>query len=60
MIRISKLADYSVVVLVRLGAGGIETAPGIDLQTHVLDRLPFRPAIADLRPMPATAFQESP
>jgi FeS assembly SUF system regulator len=35
MIRISKLADYSVVVLVRLGAGGIETAPGIAQATGV-------------------------
>ncbi len=35
MIRISKLADYSVVVLVRLGAGGIETAPGIAQGTGV-------------------------
>jgi FeS assembly SUF system regulator len=29
MVRISKLADYAVVVLVRLGAGTIETTPGI-------------------------------
>ena len=35
MIRISKLADYSVVVLVRLGAGEIETAPGIAHATGV-------------------------
>lgn len=35
MIRISKLADYSVVVLVRLGAGAIETAPGIAQATGV-------------------------
>ena len=35
MIRISKLADYSVVVLVRLGAGVIETAPGIAHATGV-------------------------
>ncbi len=35
MIRISKLADYSVVVLVRLGAGVIETAPGIAQATGV-------------------------
>ena len=31
MVRISKLADYAVVVLVRLGAGAIETAPEVPL-----------------------------
>lgn len=35
MVRISKLADYAVVVLVRLGAGTIETAPGIAQATGV-------------------------
>ena len=35
MVRISKLADYAVVVLVRLGAGEIETAPGIAQATGV-------------------------
>jgi len=35
MVRISKLADYAVVVLVRLGAGTIETAPGIAQGTGV-------------------------
>jgi propionate CoA-transferase len=39
----------------RLGADGpelIEVAPGIDLQTQVLDLLPFSPHIASVRPMP--------
>lgn len=35
MVRISKLADYAVVVLVRLGAGAIETAPGIAQSTGI-------------------------
>jgi FeS assembly SUF system regulator len=35
MVRISKLADYAVVVLVRLGTGEIETAPGIAQATGV-------------------------
>ena len=35
MVRISKLADYAVVVLVRLGVGSIETAPGIAQATGV-------------------------
>jgi len=35
MVRISKLADYAVVVLVRLGAGAIETAPGIAHATGI-------------------------
>ena len=35
MVRISKLADYAVVVLVRLGTGAIETAPGIAQGTGI-------------------------
>ncbi|MEZ6060636.1 MAG: CoA-transferase [Planctomycetaceae bacterium] len=35
----------------------IETAPGIDLQTQVLDVMEFRPVIRDVRPMPAHLFE---
>jgi propionate CoA-transferase len=43
----------------RLTAGGlelIEIAPGIDLQTQVLDLMEFRPAIGEIKPMPAHLF----
>ncbi|MFT5124708.1 MAG: propionate CoA-transferase [Verrucomicrobiales bacterium] len=35
----------------------IELAPGIDLQTQVLDVMDFRPIIKELHPMPAHLFQ---
>jgi propionate CoA-transferase len=35
----------------------IEVAPGIDLQTQVLDRMEFAPLIRDVRPMPPHVFQ---
>jgi FeS assembly SUF system regulator len=36
MLRLSKLTDYAVVVLIRLGAGdGVQTSPGIALATGV-------------------------
>lgn len=43
----------------RLTADGvelIEVAPGIDLQTQVLDLMEFRPLMRDVRPMPARTF----
>ncbi len=46
----------------RLTTGGlelIEIAPGIDLQTQVLDMMDFRPLIGQLKPMPAHLFQTS-
>jgi propionate CoA-transferase len=38
----------------------IETAPGIDMQREILDLLPFRPAIGDVRPMDARLFRPEP
>lgn len=38
----------------------IELAPGIDLQTQVLDLMDFKPAVADVRPMPAHVFAPVP
>jgi propionate CoA-transferase len=35
----------------------IELAPGIDLQTQVLDVMDFSPIIKELHPMPAHLFQ---
>ena len=35
----------------------IEVAPGIDLQTQVLDLLPFAPIQGDVRKMPAHVFE---
>ncbi len=43
----------------RLDKGGLvltELAPGIDLQTQVLDLMDFRPTIIHLQPMPAHVF----
>jgi propionate CoA-transferase len=37
-----------------------EIAPGIDLQTQVLDLLPFTPIVGELRPMDAAIFQDEP
>lgn len=34
----------------------IEIAPGIDLEEHILRRMPFRPVIGELRTMPAYVF----
>ncbi len=34
----------------------IEAAPGIDLQTQVLDQMEFRPIVRNVRPMPAHVF----
>ncbi len=45
----------------RLTAGGlelIEIAPGIDLQTQVLDVMEFRPTIGELKPMQAYLFAD--
>jgi propionate CoA-transferase len=44
----------------RLAADGlelIEVAPGIDLQSQVLDQMGFAPIIRELRPMPAHCFK---
>ncbi len=44
----------------RLARGGlelVEIAPGIDLQSQVLDLMGFVPIIRDIRPMPARCFR---
>ena len=44
----------------RLTADGlelIELAPGVDLQTQVLDLMEFRPRLGDVRPMSAHVFE---
>lgn len=38
----------------------IEVAPGINVQTQVLDLMDFKPTIADVRPMPASVFAPVP
>ncbi len=38
----------------------IELAPGIDLQTQVLDLLPFRPITDNVQPMDASIFRDQP
>jgi propionate CoA-transferase len=47
----------------RLAASGlelIEVAPGVDLQADVLDRMPFRPAVADpVRSMDPAIFRDA-
>lgn len=35
----------------------IEAAPGIDVQTQILDHMDFQPRINDVRPMPAHVFR---
>ncbi len=45
----------------RLGTDGlelIEIAPGVNLETQVLQLMNFRPTIRRLRPMPAHVFDE--
>jgi len=37
-----------------------EIAPGIDLQSQVLDLLPFTPIVGEVRPMDAAIFQPGP
>lgn len=47
----------------RLTRGGLELteiAPGIDLQSQVLDLLPFTPIVGEVRPMDAAIFQPEP
>lgn len=34
----------------------IEVAPGVDLQTQILDQMEFQPVVRDVRPMPAYLF----
>jgi propionate CoA-transferase len=46
--------------LTRDGLQLTEIAPGIDLQTQVLDLLPFTPIVGELRPMDAAIFQDEP
>jgi len=38
----------------------IELAPGVDLQTEVLDLLPFEPIINNVQPMDAAIFRDEP
>jgi propionate CoA-transferase len=38
----------------------IEIAPGIDLQTDILDQMEFRPIIQDVKPMLAVLFKANP
>ncbi len=38
----------------------IELAPGIDLENDVLARIPFAPAVNDLKPMDAAIFRDEP
>jgi propionate CoA-transferase len=47
----------------RLEADGlalVEIAPGIDLERDILQRLPFRPRVADPRPMDPAVFRRAP
>jgi propionate CoA-transferase len=42
------------------GLALIEVAPGIDLQTQVLDLLPFDPIVGDVQPMDSAIFCDEP
>jgi propionate CoA-transferase len=46
--------------LTRDGLELTEIAPGIDLQSRVLDLLPFTPIVGEVRPMDAAIFQDEP
>lgn len=46
------VTERAVFRLIDEGLELIELAPGIDLQAEVLERMPFRPKIGPLRPMP--------
>lgn len=55
------VTERAVFELTSQGLRLIEIAPGVDLQRDVLDRLPFRPLIAEpLAPMPTCLFRPEP
>jgi propionate CoA-transferase len=50
------VTERAVFKLIDEGLELIEIAPGIDLQSQVLNLMDFRPIIRDIRPMPAKLF----
>ncbi len=50
------VTERAVFRLTEEGLELVEVAPGIDVQTEVLDRMAFRPVVRDVRPMPARIF----
>jgi propionate CoA-transferase len=50
------VTERAVFRLVDAGLELIELAPGLDLETDVLQRMPFRPLIREVRPMPSHVF----
>jgi len=50
------VTERAVFRLVDAGLELIELAPGLDLETDVLQRMPFRPLIREVRPMPPHVF----
>lgn len=50
------VTERAVFALTDEGLELVELAPGIDLQTQVLDMMEFRPIIRNVRPMPAHVF----
>lgn len=51
------VTERAVFRLTQQGLALIETAPGVDLQTQILDQMEFTPLIENPGPMPAECFQ---
>ena len=54
------ITERCVFELVPEGLVLVEVAPGIDLQTQVLDLLPFDPIVEDVQPMDPAIFRDEP
>ena len=52
------VTERAVFRLVAEGLELIEIAPGINLQTQVLDLMDFEPIVGDVRPMPPHVFNQ--
>lgn len=51
------ITERAVFALTTQGLELIEVAPGIDLQTQILDLMDFAPIVRAVRPMPSSAFR---
>jgi len=54
------VTERCVFELTDVGIELIEVAPGVDLQTDILDQLPFEPIVNDPAPMDARIFNDAP